>query len=65
MKLTIMSRIKRYDFQTKKDEVFIDIAEIEISDIRWGENHKLSFIRKGYNQYEYLEDNQEILRLTD
>ena len=65
MKLTIISRYKRYNFQTEKDEVFTNISEIEVEDIRWEENHKLSFIRKGYNQYEYLEDYQEILRLTD
>ena len=65
MKLTIMSRVKRYSYQTKAVETFTDIEEIEIDRVRWEENHKFSFVRKGYCQYEYLEDNQEILRLTD
>lgn len=65
MKLTIISRVKRYSYQTKAVETFTDIEEIEVKEIRWEENHKLYFVRKGHCQYEYLEDNQEILRLTD
>ncbi len=61
MKLTIISRVKKI----MEDEFFTKIEEIEVQEIRWEENHVLFFIRKGYAHYEHLEDNQEILRLTD
>lgn len=60
MKLTIIKRVT-----TEKDEILTEIEEIEVSNIRWGNNHKLRFVRKGYAHYEDLKDNQEILRLTD
>ena len=65
MKLTIISRVKRYSYQTQRDEIFTDIEEIEIDRVRWETNHTFSYVKKGHCQYEYLEDNQEILRLTD
>ena len=65
MILTIISQVKKNSYRPETNETFTEIQEIEIDNFRWDKNHKFSFVRKGYSYCEYLEDNQEILRLTD